>query len=266
MTRHRLTHGLLVAATGALALVAAGCKASPCRPPACMAEVPDSVAPPPAPATRPAPTHRPVAAAPLPPAPSVDPDMQARIDVLRTSLEAQNRQNAEIEARIAEMSRPAAAAPEAAPVAAGAGDASARALADELKNVPGARVLVEGSSAVVVVTDSFESGSDRLKNNPDVRAALRAIAMAVSRHPSARVAVTGHSDSVPIKVSKWRDNAELSQARAETVAKALVAGGAPRDRLSVKGVGSANPLVSPEKTAGDRAKNRRVEVEFAFAR
>jgi|GEM_PF-3354082 len=260
----------VVAAAGALALAAAGCKSSPCAPPACMAEVPPAdvgCAPPPGPSVV---RYTPPAARMAPPSAltvaRVDPDMQAKIDVLRTSVDAQHRQNAEMEAKIREIEAGRTAPVVAASASSGGGDQAARRIAEELKGVPGAQVLVEGSSAVVVITDSFDSGVDRLKNNPDVRSGLRAVAMAVARHPEARVSITGHTDAVPIQRSKWADNNALSQARAEMVAKTLVAAGAPRERLTVKGVGAADPMVSPEKTASDRAKNRRVEVQFAFGK
>lgn len=259
-----------VVAVGALALAATGCKSSPCAPPACMAEVPQEPAaacPPPSTARYTPTVARSVPVAPAPALVKADPEMQAKIDVLRTSVEAQHRQNAEIEAKIREIEAGRTAVPVvAASTGGGGGEPAARRIAEELKGVPGASVLVEGSSAIVVITDSFDSGVDRLKNNPDVRSGLRAVAMAVARHPEARVTITGHTDSVPIQRSKWADNNALSQARAEMVAKTLVAGGAPRERLTVKGVGSADPMVSPEKTAADRAKNRRVEVQFSFAK
>jgi flagellar motor protein MotB len=254
-----------VVAVGLASLfVVTACKSSPCTPPACMAEQP-VVAPPPSACKPP-----PAVAYRRAPAPVVaarpDPEMQARIDALRTSVEAQQRNNAQLEAKIqmAEAASKPAPAAYASTAAGGAGEQAARRLAEELKGVPGAQVLVEGSSAVVVVTDSFDSGSDRLKNNPDLHAALRAASSAIARHPEAKVTVTGHTDTVPIKVSKWSDNKALSKARADAVAKALASGGVTSDRLKVSGAGSDNPLVSPEKTSGDRARNRRVEVEFAF--
>jgi outer membrane protein OmpA-like peptidoglycan-associated protein len=266
----KLNHArsLSVAAAG-LVLAVAGCKTTPCHPPSCMAE-PAEVAtaapcqPPPTcqtPATRyvaPVGPAAPVMAA----VPKADPDAQARIDVLRTSVEAQDRRNAEMEAKRG----PVAAARPGAPMASGAAEESARRLAEELKSVPGTQVLVEGGSAVAVVTDSFASGSDKLKTSPDVHAALRAISMAMSRHPEARVTVTGHTDSTPIKASKWSDNEALSKARAEVVANALATDGVGRDRMKVDGMGPKNPMVAPEKTASDRARNRRVEVEFAFGK
>ncbi len=91
--------------------------------------------------------------------------------------------------------------------------------------------------------------------------------MAIARHPEAKVSVVGHTDSQPIQRSakKWTDNEQLSKARAEAVAAALAGDGAPRERLSVEGKGSAEPLLAPERSASDRAKNRRVEIEFAFS-
>ncbi len=92
--------------------------------------------------------------------------------------------------------------------------------------------------------------------------------MAIARHPEAKVAVVGHTDSQPItkSVHKWSSNTELSKARATAVAGALTSDGVPPDRILVDGRGAADPMVSPEKTASDRAKNRRVEVEFAFGK
>jgi flagellar motor protein MotB len=86
------------------------------------------------------------------------------------------------------------------------------------------------------------------------------------RHPAAEVSVVGHSDGTPIKVTKdkWTDNVHLSRERAQTVAQALARNGVPAARMAVDGRGSVEPLVFPERTAGDRARNRRVEVHVRF--
>ena len=114
-----------VAAVGALALVVAGCKSSPCAPPACMAEVPQEPAaacPPPS-MTRYTPSvARSVPVAPAPSYVKADPEMQAKIDVLRTSVEAQHRQNAEMEAKIREIEAGRTAAPVVAPPPGGGGE------------------------------------------------------------------------------------------------------------------------------------------------
>lgn len=263
MTIFTLRRIALIAVTP-VALVATGCRSSsPCSPPACIAEAPAVAYTPPAPRyVVPAPTAMPAPApmmAPLPP----NPDYQAKLETMRIALEAKQRQAEQAEADL-RASQAAAALATRSKVDA---EASAQKLADELKGVPGAQVLLEGSSVSVIVTDSFESGSDRLRTNPDLRAALKAASMAMSRHPEAKVAIVGHTDSQPIQRSakKWTDNEQLSKARAEAVAAVLASDGAPREKLSVEGKGSADPIVAPERTAGDRAKNRRVEIEFAFS-
>ncbi len=264
MTYSTLRRFALLAVTP-VALVATGCRSnSPCSPPAAFADGPVVCAP--------APTQRYVVPAPTtmpPPAPMVamppppNPDYEAKLDTMRIALEAKQRQAAQAEADLRANEAAAALATRSRVDA----EAAAQRLADELRGVPGAQVLLEGSSVSVIVTDSFESGSDRLRTNPDLRAALKATSMAMTRHPEAKVAIFGHTDSQPIQRSakKWSDNEQLSKARAEAVAAALTSDGAPRERLTIEGKGAADPIVAPERTAGDRAKNRRVEIEFAFS-
>ncbi len=130
-----------VGPAAALALLATGCKSqSPCSPPACMAEAPAC-----APVVRrrrgrPTSRRRVPAArswrrAPPVMATRVDPEMQAKIDVLRTSVEAQHRQNAEIEAQNAAAAK---AAEDEVRRKAGA-EQAAQSIADELQGVPGPR-------------------------------------------------------------------------------------------------------------------------------
>jgi flagellar motor protein MotB len=182
----------------------------------------------------------------------------------REALEAERatREAAEARLRAAEEALAVASAPPS-------GEEAAIALETELRTtiVVGATVLREGNRVMVVLSDAFQSGSDRLKTGTDVQAALLATAAAISRHPEAQVSVLGHSDGQPLvkTATKWGDNVGLSRARAETVAKALEAsGGIARDRLAVDGRGASEPLVAPETTAADRARNRRVEIQFSY--
>lgn len=76
--------------------------------------------------------------------------------------------------------------------------------------------------------------------------------------PNLSVTAEGHTDADGTP----EFNQMLSLARAKTVCSALKAKGM---QLSCKpiGVGSAKPLVSPEKTAADKQRNRRVLVQVA---
>ena len=69
------------------------------------------------------------------------------------------------------------------------------------------------------------------------------------------ILVEGHTDSTGTP----EKNLTLSQARAETVRKYLVADGIPDGQIRAVGVGQERP-VADNKTSAGRAKNRRVEV------
>ena len=74
--------------------------------------------------------------------------------------------------------------------------------------------------------------------------------------------VDGHTDDVPLSGrGRYRDNWELSQARALSVVKYLITQGIPADRLVAAGFGENQPL-DPAPTAEARAKNRRIELKL----
>ena len=76
--------------------------------------------------------------------------------------------------------------------------------------------------------------------------------------PNLHVRAQGHTDSDGTLAS----NQKLSVARANTVCAALKAHGMKLPCVP-GGAGSSRPLVSPEKTAADKQKNRRVLVQLA---
>ncbi|RYH09355.1 type IVB secretion system protein IcmH/DotU [Tropicimonas sp. IMCC6043] len=74
-----------------------------------------------------------------------------------------------------------------------------------------------------------------------------------------KVLVVGHSDSVPIRSSRYASNMELSLDRAKTVENMIAAVLNDPSRLSAEGRADSEPLATNE-TAEGRAKNRRIEV------
>jgi flagellar motor protein MotB len=270
MTASRPAGRLALAAVAGLALLgAAGCKtASPCRPPACLAEVPEP-APPPY-AASPCLPPPPTASLPAPPPAPFPSAEDERIRIQAQTIQRQQELAAALRKALdeSEQKRRDAELAGVSPAPGPRGDDAAQRLADELKvkNLRGAVVLVEANKVSVVIPDCFESGSDRLKPNPDVKTAILVAAGAIVKSPEARVEVVGHTDGRPLQktVEKWGDNVGLSKARAHSVATALAGSGVPRERLAVEGRGEFEPLVMPEKTAADRAKNRRVEIQITF--
>ena len=76
------------------------------------------------------------------------------------------------------------------------------------------------------------------------------------------VEIIGHTDNVPLKAGgTFRDNMQLSIARAETVRKYMLENGIKAERISATGLGETKPVASNMTVAG-RDANRRVEMNF----
>jgi chemotaxis protein MotB len=73
------------------------------------------------------------------------------------------------------------------------------------------------------------------------------------------VGIEGHTDNVPIKVSGWKSNWELSSARSLSVLHYLVEQGIAAERLSSIAYGEYRPVAGNDTKEG-RQKNRRVEL------
>lgn len=94
---------------------------------------------------------------------------------------------------------------------------------------------------------------------PESFGLLDEVAGLLEQYPQIKlVEIAGHTDSV----GKAAANKTLSQERADAVLKYLVDKGIAAERLKAIGHGQEKPLVSPEKTDEDRAKNRRVEFNI----
>ncbi|MBE3637550.1 peptidoglycan -binding protein, partial [Mangrovicoccus algicola] len=76
------------------------------------------------------------------------------------------------------------------------------------------------------------------------------------------IRVDGHTDATPIRSSRFRDNWELSQARALSVVRFMIEEyGFPPERLAATGFGEYQP-VDPGDSAEARARNRRIELKL----
>jgi chemotaxis protein MotB len=74
--------------------------------------------------------------------------------------------------------------------------------------------------------------------------------------------VDGHTDNIPLSgTGRFRDNWDLSSARAISVVKYLIENGVPSNRLVAAGFGEFQPL-DPADTPVARDKNRRIELKL----
>lgn len=80
-----------------------------------------------------------------------------------------------------------------------------------------------------------------------------------AKYPGRHIEVAGHTDSDPIKKSKWTDNLSLSSERAMAVVRYLTRKGIADNKISASGYGAGKPIAS-NSTASGKQKNRRVEI------
>jgi chemotaxis protein MotB len=124
---------------------------------------------------------------------------------------------------------------------------------------PVVAVSAEGRRLAIrlAATEFFDAGEAALR--PQCLAVLDAIAAEIV--PFERlIRVEGHTDEQPLGGGRFRNNWELSSARAATVVAYLEgAHGARPERLAAVGLGSARPAVKGSDPAA-RERNRRVEL------
>ena len=106
----------------------------------------------------------------------------------------------------------------------------------------------------------FPLGSAQVQ--PDGMVALGKLAKVLKQNPDLNIIIEGHTDNVPIKPGTkcWKDNWDLSAARAISVARILIDkyGIAP-ERIEIAGKAQYDP-VKPNIKPQWRALNRRIEI------
>jgi len=108
----------------------------------------------------------------------------------------------------------------------------------------------------------FKAGSATIENQ-DALLFLKRVALIIEELPNdMQVSVQGHTDNVgPGRGSPFKDNWELSTARAISVLHELILDGVAADRISASGYSEYKP-VATNATKSGREKNRRVELHF----
>jgi flagellar motor protein MotB len=128
---------------------------------------------------------------------------------------------------------------------------------EDLDDEPG--VVVHGSEITVSSDITFQPGKATLTKNAETM--LAKVAQAIQNQEFDSIRIEGHTDSDPIKKSGWASNEELSMERAKSVAAVLAHHGIEKSLMEVNGRGASDPVVA-NKTAGDKAKNRRVVIRL----
>ncbi len=104
----------------------------------------------------------------------------------------------------------------------------------------------------------FKSGSDVV--DPKGKEALKTLAQVLNNTKDITVLIEGHTDNVPIKTNLFKDNWDLSTARATSIVRILTKDNSfDPSRITASGKSEFHPVKSNE-TAEGRASNRRTEV------
>ncbi len=105
----------------------------------------------------------------------------------------------------------------------------------------------------------FDSGSATLRSD-EIRRTLDKISDILAKYPDNRILVEGHTDDVPIRSERFRDNWQLSTERALSVLYHLLRNrNLDPSRYMAVGAGQFQPLV-PNTSPENRALNRRVDI------
>ena len=105
----------------------------------------------------------------------------------------------------------------------------------------------------------YGSGSTRI--DEEGKTALASMAEVLVNNPDIKILVEGHTDNVPlIEGARFKNNIELSYARANKVVSELVNLGVNPNQLSAVGRGENMPLIMDENNSDEaKAMNRRTE-------
>ncbi|MEJ1963374.1 MAG: type IVB secretion system protein IcmH/DotU [Gammaproteobacteria bacterium] len=126
------------------------------------------------------------------------------------------------------------------------------------------KVSVEESGERTLITltasDLFASGSAGI--NANYEGLMHEVGGALNSVPG-RVLVVGHTDDQPLHSFRFKDNYELSRARAAQVAELLRGSVTDGSRIEAAGKGSLEPRYQPAELPANRARNRRVESSTA---
>lgn len=126
--------------------------------------------------------------------------------------------------------------------------------AKELDKIAETKRTEEGLVTKLKSDILFDTGKAELK--PNAKNNLKEMAAIMKKYPENILKINGYTDIT----GSSRFNEELSEDRAESVKKQLVAAGLPENVIQTDGLGPQNPIASNDTPAG-RKQNRRVEIE-----
>jgi len=121
-------------------------------------------------------------------------------------------------------------------------------------------VEIKNGKVYVSMSDKllFKSGSVAVETKG--KEAIKLLADVLGKNPDIDILIEGHTDNVPIKTAVYKDNWDLSVARATSIVRILTEEyKIVPTRLTASGKGEFSPRATNETTEG-KALNRRTEI------
>ncbi len=121
-------------------------------------------------------------------------------------------------------------------------------------------VEIKNGKVYVSMSDKLLFKSGKADVEVEGKKALKVLADVLNKNPDIDILIEGHTDNVPIKTATFKDNWDLSVARATTIVRILSEEyTVTPQRLTAAGKGEFIPRASNDNAEG-RAKNRRTEI------
>jgi len=117
------------------------------------------------------------------------------------------------------------------------------------------KIKFEPGKVYTLKNVNFETAKANLTTNS--YSALDDLVGALKDNPAMEIEIAGHTDNIGTDET----NLTLSQERANTVMKYVISKGVSQNRLTAKGYGASQPIVSNDTEEG-RKQNRRTEVRI----
>ena len=137
-------------------------------------------------------------------------------------------------------------------------------LRDVLGKQPGLRIVGDRfvfQSEVLFEKGSADIGMTGQSQLKALAASLKDLSMKIPNDIDWVLRIDGHTDSDPIRTSRFPSNWELSTARAIAVVQKLIGQGLPANRLVAAGFGKFQPIDKGQDEIAKR-RNRRIELKL----
>jgi chemotaxis protein MotB len=121
------------------------------------------------------------------------------------------------------------------------------------------KVAIRGGRMILQLPAGILFASGKADVSKEGQTVLAEVTATLKEFTDRKFLIAGHTDNVPLKASKYKDNWELATARALTVTKFLIGAGMNPVNVAAAGYAEFDP-VADNKSEPGKQQNRRIEI------